>query len=159
MSSGGGGDPLKQIESTVRDTGRKWRNDPDGEFVRFLSNVFTRGAFEVKRNKDGSRTGAGAGGGFDVGFGQTVRGANEGARELSGANKARAEAYKTADMERTMEAKTELDRQTNELAAYRADLAASRGAQGIRDTAMARASGQRYGGTKLGTDDEDVLGL
>lgn len=136
----------------VGDTLTKVANDPIGESLNFATNYLTYGVFGYD-----SQTGK-------FGAGALLHGAEEGVREVSGANRARAAA--TATREEIDAAKAEYDKRQADLQLqnYRADVAASRAAAAVRDTALVRTGagasiyGPQSGGSKLGADNSSVLG-
>lgn len=138
---GSGGDPLEEAERSVRDAGRKFRNDFWGETIKTITGGHV--------SRDGGK-------GWNFESGRAIRSWNEGLREMTGANKARAEGYVTEDLRRNLEAKKEMDRKEKELADYRADVQASQGARGIYETAAARSQKKLGAGS---IEDEEVLGL
>jgi hypothetical protein len=141
---GSGGNPIDELERSVRQTGRKWKKDPWNELGKAASNMYTMGFAKRDGNKWGE--------------GDIISGTREVFGEFGGSNKARKEGYKTADMMREQEAAKELAAKEKMLADYRADLSASQGAQAIRESTAARTRSGR--GEALGqSNDEDLLGL
>jgi hypothetical protein len=142
MGSGGKG-IFKQAEQGIRDTGRKWRNDPMGEFINLAANVYSAGYVGYKD------------GGFKEG--RVIHGIDEGVGEISGRNKARIAGYEAEKDIREAEQNARLQQEKEQMARYRADLAASRGAEGIRNTAAARERATSRS-QPLGAEEQDILG-
>lgn len=142
--SGSGGNPLKGLEQGVRDTARKWRNDPWGSFVKTFTDLSTGGLARYENGK--------------WNYGSTLHRGDEIIGELSGRNKARLAQYKAEDdIEKAKTAaKNRLDKQR--LQEYRNDLMASRTAQATRASSMSRETTGRRTMAEADTE-RDFLGL
>jgi hypothetical protein len=120
--------------------------------LNVLTNIATYGLVGIDGNGNAS-----------FGSGALTRGVTEGVGELTGRNlqrRALAEANDKADVEQRQQATDLKNQQLND---YRADVLASRSAQGVRDTAVARgtsgAAATGVTGQPLGGDEKDLLGL
>jgi len=141
---GGGKDPFKQAEEGIRNTGRKWKNDPMGTFADLATTVVTGG---YAGYEDGAFR-----------EGPNLRNYDEFVGSIDGRNMARKTGYETERKLREAEMKAGVDLANERLQAYRSDVMASRSAQGIRNTARLRGGGRGIGASML-DGEREFLGV
>lgn len=149
---GSGGNVFKEAERGVRDTARAWKEDPWGQLVKTSTDLMT--GTLVKYDPNNGKWSEGS----------AIHRFDEIVGEIGGRNKARLNNYKAEDNLRAEEAKQATELKNKQLQDYRADVMASRSAQGIRDTSAARSMSSAGDmtpkpGQVLGSDEEEFLGL
>ena len=144
---GGGKSPFKQAEEGIRNTARKWKNDPMAAFTDLAVTAASAGNVGYKD------------GGFQEGV--SLRNYDEFVGSIDGRNMARKVGYETEQKLREAEIKAGVDLANERLQAYRTDMMASRSAQGIRNTAAARARGGGGGGigSSMFDGEREFLGI